>query len=81
MISKDYQDGYTKALLDVYQIFSQYERELSSNRVISAPASKKIRSIIDAMIAAREQCMLRGVKKMNLVLLKDGAFRLKLKEG
>jgi len=77
---QEYQAGYTKALLDVYEIFSQYDRQMSKLRIISAPASEKIRKIMDAMIAARYDCMKYGVKDMNLVLTKDHKFRLKRKE-
>ena len=70
-ITQDYRNGYTKALLDMYQIFSQYEKKLSSLRVISAPSSAKIRKIIDAMIQSRDHCMRYGVKSLTLVQLKD----------
>ena len=64
----------------MFQIFTQYERELSINRVLSAPASQKVRSIIDAMLFARKDLMRYGAVRMNLVLRKDGSFRLKPKE-
>ena len=73
----DYQKGYTKALLDVYQVFTQYERQLSLERVISSPASKTIREIIDAMIDNRDYLMRRGVKSLVLVRLKNGKYRIR----
>ena len=80
-LTKDYQDGYTKCLLDIYQFFTQYEWHFSHNHILSHPASESIRSMIDALIDGRFLCMKYGIKNIALVRLKDGKrFRIKLKE-
>ena len=80
-LSQDYQNGYTKCLLDMYQFFTQYEWHFSHNHILSHPASESIRSMIDALIDGRFLCMKYGIKNIALVRLKDGKqFRIKLKE-
>lgn len=77
-LTKDYQDGYTKALLDMDRILAQYEDRLSELKVISRVANHRMRRILDAMIIQRHDCMKHGVKSMTLVRLKDKkTFKLK----
>lgn len=79
-LTKDYQDGYTKCLLDMYQFFSQYEWYFSHHHLLSYRDSKNLRAMIDALIEGRFLSMKYGMKNMALVCLKDGRFKIKLKE-
>lgn len=79
-LTKDYQDGYTKCLLDMYQFFTQYEWYFSHHHILSYRDSKNLRSMIDALIDDRFLAMKYGIKNLALVRLKDGKFRVKLKE-
>ena len=79
-LTKDYQDGYTKCLLDMYQFFTQYEWQFSHTHILSHPASESVRRMIDALIDGRFLCMKYGIKNVILVRLKDKKYKIKLKE-
>ena len=79
-LTKDYQDGYTKCLLDMYQFFSQYEWYFSHYHILSHRDSKNLRLMIDALIEGRFLAMKYGMKNLALVQMKDRKFKVKLKE-
>lgn len=79
-VSADYEKGYTKCLLDMYQFFTQYEAQFSKHHILSRRASDVLRKMIDALIDGRMLCIRYGMKNITLVRLKDKTYKVKLKE-
>lgn len=80
-ITKDYMDGYTKALLDVHKTIEMYQMDFFYKHKVNRKSSRFILKLIDAYIDNRFVLMKYGVGHFDLALMKNGKIKLKRKES
>lgn len=77
--SKEFADGYTKALLDMDELLQRYYRSLSSRGMLSLNANERLRTITDAMIKYRTLLMTKGLKNVDMIMLRNKEIKFKEK--
>ena len=77
--SKEFADGYTKALLDMDEPLQRYYRSLSSRGMLSLNANERLRTITDAMIKYRTLLMTKGLKNVDMIMLRNKEIKFKEK--
>ncbi len=77
--SKEFADGYTKALLDMDELLQRYYRSLSSRGMLSLNANERLRTITDAMIKYRILLMTKGLKNVDMIMLRNKEIKFKEK--
>ena len=77
--SKEFAAGYTKALLDMDELLQRYYRSLSSRGMLSLNANERLRTITDAMIKYRTLLMTKGLKNVDMIMLRNKEIKFKEK--
>ena len=77
--SKEFAAGYTKALLDMDELLQRYYRSLSSRGMLSLNANERLRTITDAMIKYRILLMTKGLKNVDMIMLRNKEIKFKEK--
>jgi len=77
--SREFADGYTKALLDMDELLQRYYRSLSSRGMLSLNANERLRTITDAMIKYRILLMTKGLKNVDMIMLRNKEIKFKEK--
>ena len=69
-----FRGGYLKALIDVKDMFVGRDEQLSYRKILTKKSVKNITSVLDAMIAGRDDLMRFGSHGCDLFQRPDGTF-------